>query len=95
MTSCVRLDAVESVLIARAYAEPVDTDAPLRDMTALYVAVATVTVAGDTAYVQALHGEMSRAMHRDFRAQMAALGVHRILWRRQTDRGIHRIKQEV
>ena len=96
MIGHVRLDAIESVLIARAYVCPVDTNAPLRDMTAPYVAVATVTVAGDTAYVQALHGTMTHAMRSDFRAQIAALGVHRILWRRQTDRhGIQWSKEEV
>lgn len=96
MIGHVRLDAIESVLIVRAYVCPVDIDAPLCDMTAPYVAVATVTVAGDTAYVQALHGALTPTMRHDFRVQIAALGVQRILWRRQTDRhGVQWSKEEV
>lgn len=82
MTGCVRLDPVEHVLIARAYAEPVDIAAPLSAMTTPYVAVATITIAGDTAYIQALHGEMTHAIHREVRARLADRGVIRILWRR-------------
>ncbi len=76
MIGHVRLDAIESVLIARAYVCPVDIDAPLCDMTAPYVAVATVTVAGDTAYVQALHGALTPTMRHDFRVQIAAQWVN-------------------
>lgn len=79
----IRLDPVEHVLIARAYAEPIDASAPLDTMTTPYVAVATITIAGDTAYIQALHGEMTHMIHREVRARLADQGVTRMLWRRQ------------
>lgn len=90
----VRVDPV--VLQVRAYATPVDVDLPLGEMTLDYIAVATVTVMGDTAHVSALHGdEMDRAMKRDFMAEMARRGITRICWSRQQPGRIRRVEQDL
>lgn len=84
MSDFVRLDSVEHCLLARAYDEPIDIAVPLREMTAPYVAVATISIAGDTAYVQGLHGTMTHAMQSEVRRQLRRdYGVTRMLWRRQ------------
>ena len=84
MSNFVRLDSVEHCLLARAYDEPIDIAVPLREMTAPYVAVATISIAGDTAYVQGLHGTMTHAMQGEARRRLEQeYGVKRLLWRRQ------------
>lgn len=84
MSDFVRLDSVEHCLLARAYDEPIDIAVPLREMTAPYVAVATISIAGDTAYVQGLHGTMTHAMQGEVRRRLEQeYGVKRLLWRRQ------------
>ena len=86
--SLVRLDPPEHMLIARGYSEPVDANAPLLAMTEPFMTSAVVSIAGDTAYVQAAHGKLSRAMVRDFCRELARLGVRRFLERKQTPDGV-------
>mgnify|MGYP001157961981 FL=1 len=97
--SLVRLDPVHrgeriEVWQARAYSVPVDPLLPLEQMTEPYTAVATITIDAGTAYVQGMHGEMSRAIMRSFRARLRAIGVSRIRWQRQRERGVKQVEQE-
>ena len=79
---------------ARAYSVPVDPLLPLEQMMEPYTAVATVTIDAGTAYVQGMHGKMSRAIMRSFRARLRAIGVSRIRWQRQRERGVKQVEQE-
>lgn len=91
----VRVDPIEHVLTLRGYLTDIDPSVPLTEMTQPYITVATATVADDTAYVQAVHGQLSRSMIDEAYAIMRdRYGVNRIVWRRQYPDGkVERIEK--
>lgn len=80
----VRIDPIEHVLTLRSYLTSVDADAPLEAMTEPYITVGTATIADDTAYVQAVHGRLTREMIDEaFDLLVRRYGITRMTWRRQ------------
>lgn len=86
-TSRVRLDPLRHIYELRAYAEPVDTRAPLSEMRLPYLVVGIVTIVAGIAVVEMVRGEISRAAMQDFEAAVRALGVTRIDWERHRPDG--------
>lgn len=92
-----RLDPIETVRELRGYLEPVDTDAPIEQMTRPYIVSGLVTIVDDRAYVSKLCGRLTREMIADFHRQMRDLGVTMVTWQ-QIDKGtqvMERVQREI
>jgi hypothetical protein len=86
--SRVRFDAIQDGSFAfRAFAEPVDADAPLSRMTAVYDVTGIVTPHGDVAEVHMVRGRITQPALRDFDAMLRSRGFRLMIWERHREDG--------
>lgn len=82
MKSRVRLDPLQHVFQLRAYSEPVDTDAPLSDMSLPYIVTGVVTVVSHCAVVEGVKGDITPEGMKDFQSKLREMGVTSVTWER-------------
>lgn len=83
--SLIRLDPLSGIYQLRAYSEPCNKALPLAEEMREYVLVGVIVIAGSTASVTGVHGDIRTDAFREFKEQLRGLGVTTLEWERHRE----------